>query len=762
MTTTNYFQKTTIFLFALFAFAQSDAQLSYGGEPYKWLENRFDESIPVITTEELDLDLIEAQDAINDREPGIPFRFGIEHDVNNDFLQHGRWVLDDITGNEIWQIAIHCPSAMSINLTFNLFDLPKGGKLYIWSADREQFIGSFDFHNNEESGILATSILHTDKVVVEYQVPSSQKSETKLSIGQIVHGYRSVLKNQYTEHNKGNRDPFGSSGNCHNNVICPVAADWQVEKRSVVLIQLGGSICSGVLVNNTANNGTPYILTAHHCTPNNNNVSNWIFYFNHDSPTCNGSTGPTNQSISGATFRAKRSVSDFALVQMSSVPLTTWNPYYAGWDRTDNSNVSNSVGIHHPAGDVKKISFDNNAPYQENAQGAQVWVIENWEDGVTEGGSSGSPLFNPQHRIIGQLYAGSSECIGSQENNGYDIYGRFGVSWNSGNSSASRLREWLDPGNTGATTLDGFPNSNVVMQLDASASSLLQIPPVVCGTEINPILVLENNGLQTLTSCSISYQLNNGATQTYNWTGSLAQNQTTQVTLPTLAISQANNTFTITVSNPNNSTDQNVFNNSITVTFNAVFEESQMVSFTLNLDNAPQETSWVLRNSFFQTVYSSNGPYATGQAGETISMDFCLALGCYTFTIYDSAANGICCGNGNGAYTLIDETGTVIVEDNSFDSYRSTTFCLTATLVSEENRTGVSLFPNPSSNLVTIRHKTKIENVILRDMMGKIVYTINPNSTTVEISTAQMSNGIYTCEVVTSFGTAVEKLIVKH
>lgn len=763
MTTNNYFQKTTLFLFALFAFAQSDAQLSYGGEPYQWNDKRLDESIPVITTAALDMDLIAAQDAINDRHREIPFRFGIENDVNYNFLQHGRWAVDEVTGNEVWQLAIECPDAKSINLTFNEFNLPKGGKLFIWSADRQQYLGGFDYRNNEESGVLATGVLHTSKVVIEYNVPSNKKAQTKLSIGQIVHGYRTVLKNDFVVEDESNRGPFGTSGNCHNNVICPVGADWQVEKRSVVLILLGGSMCSGALVNNTSNDGTPYILTANHCTPNNNNVSNWVFYFNHDSPTCNGTTGPTNNSISGATFRAKRAGSDFALVQMSSVPPASWNAQYAGWDRSDNTNVSNTVGIHHPAGDVKKISFDNDNPFQENAQGTQVWVIENWEDGVTEGGSSGSPLFDPQHRIIGQLFAGSSECVGTQENNGYDIYGRFGISWNTGNSSAARLREWLDPGNTGATVLNGYPDGFAQVALDAAASAINGVGSVVCGNNISPVFVLRNNGTQTLTSCTINYQLNGGANQTFNWTGSLASNQSTNVTLSTLSVTQLNNTLTVSVSNPNGSADQNTNNNSVSLTFSAITGENHALTLTLTFDDYPTETSWTLRNENNQIVYTSGGAsYTESMAGSTIELEFCLPNGCFTFNILDTESDGICCQYGNGSYQLTDENGNTLASGGNFGAAQSTPFCLSFVGVNELNATEVALYPNPANDQLIVKSNSVINSISIRDITGKLILAHNPNSEQATLVTSALANGIYMCEVVSQSGKTIEKLIVKH
>lgn len=763
MKTTIHWKNFSLILFgSLMTSVQIFSQLSYGGEPYNWQDTRYNEEIPLVSTEVLDMELIHAQDAINDTHKEIPFRFGIEHEVNYNINNGGQWNTDETSGMEIWQLAIRCPEAKSINLTFNEFSIPKGGKLFIWSADRNQYLGAFDHRNNEESGILATGIIHTEHIVVEYQVPSNKKAETKLSIGQIVHGYRPILKNEFVE-DADNRGPFGSSGNCHNNVICPVGNDWQIEKRSVVVILLGGSICSGVLVNNTANDGTPYILTANHCTPTNNNVSNWIFYFNHDSPTCNGSNGPTNNSISGATFRAKRAGSDFALVQMSSTPPSAWNPHYAGWDATDNENVSNTVGIHHPGGDVKKISFDNDEPFQETSQGTYVWVVGNWEDGVTEGGSSGSPLFNQQHRIIGQLYAGSSECIGTQENDGYDIYGRFGISWNTGSSSSSRLREWLDPGNTGTLVLNGYPDGFTQVALDAAATGINGVSAIVCGNQVSPVLVLHNNGTQTLTSCTIGYQLNGGTTQTFVWTGSLGQNQSTSVNIPTLTTGIVNNIIVVTVSNPNGSPDQNAGNNSFSFNFSAIPGDNHALSFELTFDEYPEETSWNLRNENNLIVYTSGGTsYDASYAETTINLEFCIPSGCYTFNIFDSEDDGICCQYGIGSYELTDENGAILADGGNFDASESTPFCLTDVGINESAASKVILYPNPANELLTIQHKEIIQSISIRDITGKLILSFTPNAMQAELNTVSLANGVYTCEISTAKGLAVEKLLIKH
>ena len=141
---------------------------------------------------------------------------------------------------------------------------------------------------------------------------------------------------------------------------------------------------------------------------------------------------------------------DVALIELSSTPPSSWDVEYAGWDASG-ATPENATGIHHPSGDVKKICFEEDSPYTSSTGGAAVWWIDAWELGVTEPGSSGSPLFDQNHRIIGQLYGGAAACSGSVNNGAYDFYGRFNVSWGLG------VSQYLDPTNSGTTVLDGYP-----------------------------------------------------------------------------------------------------------------------------------------------------------------------------------------------------------------------------------------------------------------------------------------------------------------
>ncbi len=561
------FKPGLLVLFALVA-SWTNAQVSQGGEPFQWEDKRVAEGMSFVEMPSINLAQLQQEDAIVDQVKSAPYRFGVEFDVEYNTQNSGSWSFYQEQDMAVWTLGVKCAGARTMNFVFSKYHLIKGASLFLWTANRDEFIGSFNEKNNSEANVLGTTILHSDEVVIELQVPISRMHEVQLELGQIVHGYRPVLLSHFDDDIE-QRGPYGTSGNCNNNVNCAVGADWQVEKRAVAMILSGGSaLCTGSLVNNTANDGTPYFLTANHCYGN--NVGSWVFVFNHETAGCTGTTGPTNQTVSGSVLRARNAGSDFCLLELNSVPPATYNVQYAGWDATDVASVTNAVGIHHPSGDLKKISFENEAVPQGNWAGAQTWDVQQWDDGITEGGSSGSPLFDQNHRIIGQLYGGLSACSGNNENGEGDSYGRFGVSWDAGATAATRLKEWLDPGNSGVLVLDGYPDGFVSAALDANASSIGNVPASTCNASITPTVTILNQGSSDLTSVTIQYQWNNGTAQTQAWSGLLSQGQSALVTLPAQGLNSGTNTLVVTLLNPNNGTDENLNNNSLTSSVNYI------------------------------------------------------------------------------------------------------------------------------------------------------------------------------------------------
>lgn len=456
---------------SLLFIVNSKAQVNIGGVPYSFNNTlKQDNPIPIFTTKNIDIQSLEKED-LEDEKNNVPPRFGYKHVVNLDIENSGIWT-ELPNGDKIWQLEIHCSNAKSINLTFSKYWLPENGKLFIYSKNKDYVIGGFTAANNkasrENSRGFATGLVYNDKVVLEYYHKKNEELPL-LFINSIIYGYRFIP--EFWNSNK--TDIFESSGDCQVNINCIEGDDWQDEKTGIALIIVDGNrYCSGSLVNNTCNDGSLYFLTADHCTGgwandpkkdavNNPNADDWSFVWNYESPECSNPTNePTLFTTNGATLVANHSSTDFALFLLDESPLDlnmSQNVMFNGWSRTI-TPPSDGVGIHHPVGDIKKIATHNMTPIN-----GQVWTTNHWRvswssttngHSVTEGGSSGSPLFTKNGFIIGQLHGGSAVNCDDPANDPGE-YGRFDISWEGNTNINRQLKHWLDPCETNQIELEG-------------------------------------------------------------------------------------------------------------------------------------------------------------------------------------------------------------------------------------------------------------------------------------------------------------------
>ena len=692
------------------------AQVSHGGSPF-W--NSPGTSIsnpawPVHRMPQIQLDDLQAADAVTDAVKSAPWRFGEEFTVDIG-LADGQWL--DINGTSVWRTQIQAPGALAMSLSFSEFAVPKGGKLFIWNCDRMEFIGGFDHRNMKAWGGLATGLVAGDAVVVEIQVPAGMEDAVALRIDQVVHAYRDIAGKAavIAEALGEQRGPFGNSGDCNINVNCPEGATWQCEKRSVALIVQGGfAVCTGALVNNTAQDGTPLFLTANHCLGG--SVGNWTFYFNHETEGCEGNSGPTNQSVSGAELLESSASSDFGLLLLDETPPESYNVFYAGWDGTDAENVQNTTGIHHPSGDLKKICIDEDAPYHDNAAGAAVWWIDAWEDGVTEGGSSGSPLFDQNHRIIGQLYGGAAACSGNVNNGQFDYYGRMGVSFNNG------ITEHLDPLGLGVEVLDGYPSEGCVTSFTLDMGIGIASAPegVLCGEgDVTIEVALSNFGTEPLTSAVIGYTVNSGAEQTTIWNGNLEQYENQVIALPGILAEDGSTEVEVYVISINGQQDENNFNNAATIEFTAFAGDTFDFSFELTLDDYGSETTWELRR--LGNVVYSGGPYEDDQAGLVVTIPMCLEEGCYILQVDDSYGDGMCCDFGEGSFTVLDPEGDVVYTGGTFTDSDLEQFCTSAMSIEEGSAQVLRIWPNPATESVQLDGLPQGASIQAFDALGRVL-----------------------------------------
>jgi hypothetical protein len=384
----------------------------------------------------------------------------------NEPLSSKHWqIISDEDGRTLYRIAIQSEGALAIGAYFNDFYLPPGSRLFIYSPDKKQLIGAFTSQNNHSSGLFATEYILGDELVIEYEEPIAVQGQGHFTISEILYAYRDV---RLFSEEKG----YGGSGDCEVNVNCPEGNGKKNQRDAVLrlLIKNGssGTWCTGSLVNNTKEDRTPYVITADHCGKNSSadDHEQWVFYFHYQSWGCaNPENEPAHKTMEGcieiaASSKADVQGSDFYLVQLLQDIPETYNPYFLGWNR-DGLGSSEGFTIHHPQGDIKKIS--HYAQDLQDASYAQGFPKAYWEVlwsetstgfGVTEPGSSGSPLFDNDGYLIGTLTGGGASC---STQTAPDYYGKFSEHWMSnGDADDQQLRPWLDPLNLGVDKMDGI------------------------------------------------------------------------------------------------------------------------------------------------------------------------------------------------------------------------------------------------------------------------------------------------------------------
>ena len=432
----------------------SKAQIGHGGMPYSFKKSTILSQPDVELLPYLDNKILLSEEVVaNSKQEG--FTFGKEIAVDYSLDNSGKW--DTLpNGGRLWRLSVQSVGAYSLNLFFDRFYIPLHSSLFIYTEDRTFIMGSFTADNNNQWGNFATSLFPGDAIVLEYYEDEQDYGKGIIHLNTVVHGYKDFFfKTEKASHGT-------ASGKCHIDANCEEGNKYPNAKRATALILNGGSAyCSGTLLNNTAQDGKPYFLTANHCTAN-STMSNLVFVFNYESTECNAKTEKQTYSINGATLLACYPHSDFALFLLNSKPTAEFNAYYAGWDMR-NIATTGAFGFHHPQGDLKKISKDNKLLDSSNYNDNDPSYPKNthwkptWDMGSTEGGSSGSALFNVLEQVIGQLEGGTAQCNGSNPE-GYDLYGKFSYSWTNNNNPNRncRLDYWLDSLKTGITVLQGY------------------------------------------------------------------------------------------------------------------------------------------------------------------------------------------------------------------------------------------------------------------------------------------------------------------
>lgn len=484
--------------------------------------------VDLVMTDRLDFDTaINAAQRMD--EQGGPMRFAIPVEADYTVDNAGTWeVLEG--GKVLWRLRVASEGALTLNLGFTQFKLPEGATMTILTPDGAEVIRPFTSEDNNDAQQLWTPVLNASEVVIEVLLPDEKAAgNLDLKLGRINAGFRRFGAS-------GEVLERGTSGSCNVDVACSQGDPWRDEIAASGAYTVGGiDTCSGSMINNVRQDRTPYFLTAFHCGVDASDAASVVIYWNFENSYCRvigspdsggAGDGPLSFFSSGTTFRAGFSGSDFTLLQVNTAPPSAWGVTFAGWSR-EGLNPASGACIHHPRVAEKRISFYDTAGGSFAPSHGSSWpcsaapgpgdnshISVYWSLGVTEPGSSGSPLFDNNQRIIGQLHGGPSSCSQTGANRS-DCYGRVSRSWTGNGTAATRLSDWLDPDNTGALVLDTLGKGlDVSPATDTTHLGLLGgpfAPASVVYTLNNPTPTAINYSVSIVAGGTAPILLNGGA-----------------------------------------------------------------------------------------------------------------------------------------------------------------------------------------------------------------------------------------------------------
>ncbi len=407
-------------------------------------------------------------------------------------------------GDRLWQWRFRSAGAKGVSVYFDDIFLPLGSSLVLYPVDKSYFLGPFTNIQCNDHGRFMIGEVVGEEAILEYYEPAAVVGNVRIGISDVGHLYRYV-------HNVMD-DERGSEA-CEVDVNCPEGSDWTKERDAVVRLTISsaGSIgfCSGSLVNTLAKDCRKYLLTAMHCGEG-VTASEWLTCsanFRFQRSSCTSGSAPSFYNLVGVFERANsndgggQTGSDFLLLELEDAIPTDFNPFFAGWSAETTTPVS-GVCIHHPAGDRKKISTTSDVVSGTyNAIGFHwrvKWMATETNWGVTEGGSSGSPLFNQNHHLVGTLTGGLSFC---SNQTAADYYGKMSKHWTSNpNSATQKLKVWLDPNDTGLLSMNGsYMNAGAALPCDPAIVGISE--PL----KFDDILIYPSLADQTLTMSTSRY-----------------------------------------------------------------------------------------------------------------------------------------------------------------------------------------------------------------------------------------------------------------
>lgn len=410
------------------------------GTPVSWNQ----ELIVPIADEwvgEANVEMLLQEDAAQGEDRSVPYRFAYAREVSWNMMNSGSW-FNLANGDRLWILGIAYEGARSIAVTFNHFRIPQGGKLYVYSEDRIDYLGPLTEVDNRDDQ-LGLPHVRGQKIYLEYYEPRAHRGEGSLEVSYVSGSYRN-----------------------HQSEAAPLqsCALWVAESNEAirnaragaslvrVLVDHGQRYATGVLVNNALNNAEPLVIVPTNALAG--EASSVVFQFGLNHPDClNEELNCELQTICGAEVVCSDTEAGLSLLRLHKAPPAEWNAYYSGW----NINIS-SAGTHycfqHPKGLAKSYSVYEST-FMPVVSGDYFYMgLPGTGAGQTDAGSLGSPLMDADWNVVGIFMGGNSRC---SMPGGMDQFVLLESVW-------TIFRQYLDPSQSLADKIPGMesPQAEIV------------------------------------------------------------------------------------------------------------------------------------------------------------------------------------------------------------------------------------------------------------------------------------------------------------
>lgn len=353
-------------------------------------------------------------------------------------LADGQWETAD--GERHWRLRVRAENAMTVAVHLEALRLPAGARLRWSRADGRQ-AAVWPAHAD---GAWWSPEVDGEEGLLHLAIPIDAAEPASLQLRRVFHG----LPREAAATPR-------AAGSCNIDTACPEGEPWTAEATSTVRLTIDNRfLCSAALLDNTARDDRPLLISARHCgiTPETARSVNARFGFRRNG--CNQGDIEEGNTIEGSRWIAESVEADTTLIELSALPLQPGLRAFAGWNAEPVTAgfPRDGAGLHHPSGDVRKVSLyegmarpDNGVVIGDGERRFSVdaWSVV-WTAGVTEAGSSGSGLWNASRELVGVLSGGNSSC---ETPNGRDFYGRLERAY----STSPEIAAALDPVDNGQT-----------------------------------------------------------------------------------------------------------------------------------------------------------------------------------------------------------------------------------------------------------------------------------------------------------------------